>query len=68
MEEIIEKSLVVGGVMVSMGVGNLYSFWHGVLAGGILLFAVALLFLLAELFWPATPGGDLLPSDGGGRS
>ena len=52
MGESIEKSLVVGGALVALGVGNLWGFWLGVLSGGALLFLVAFFVFLASLSAP----------------
>lgn len=53
MSEGVEKSLVVGGALVSLGIGGLAGFWPAVLTGGILLFGVSLLIL----FFAMTHGG-----------
>jgi len=44
-----EKSLVCGGLLMSVGIGNLFGFWVGVIAGGSMLFGVALLVVCVGL-------------------
>lgn len=55
MYEQVEKSLFTGGLLTALGVGNLYGFWHGVLAAGLLLFALAFFLMAVELFTPELP-------------
>ncbi len=49
MHEEVEKSLVVGGLLISLGVGGLAGFWAGVLVAGVLLFGVAFLVFAVAL-------------------
>ena len=60
LEEGIVKSLVVGGLMVTLGAAKVWSFWHGLLIGGTLVFSVALLLLWVELFCPAARAGGAI--------
>lgn len=46
MSDGVEKSLIVGGLLMALGIGGLLGFWPGVLAGGTLLFCVSLLVFL----------------------
>jgi len=50
--EDVEKSLVVGGLLISLGVGGLFGFWPGVLCAGVLLFGVALLVTVVGFWLP----------------
>jgi hypothetical protein len=54
--ETVEKNLTAGGVLISIGVGRVWSFGHALIVGGALLFMVALLLLWVELFAPSTGG------------
>lgn len=70
----VEKSLVVGGMLISLGVGGLFGvlfdstlgFWCGVICAGVLLFGVALLVLVLALKAPTSyrPAGAV-PLEGG---
>jgi len=54
----VEKSLVVGGLLISLGVGGLcgdllggdVGFWCGVLCAGVLLFGVAFVVFAGTVF------------------
>lgn len=70
MSDEVEKSLVVGGLLISFGVGGHAGFWPGVITAGALLFGVALIvFLSALLGWsPIThklSDGSAVPREGG---
>ena len=41
MSDEVEKTLVLGGLLISLGVGGLFGFWCGVIIAGALLFVVA---------------------------
>lgn len=49
LHEEVEKSLVVGGLLISLGVGGCAGFWAGVLVAGVLLFGVAFLVFAVAL-------------------
>jgi len=57
MSDGVEKSLAVGGLLVSLGIGGLLGFWPGVLAGGTLLFCVALIVFVLTMSGPGGGGG-----------
>jgi len=47
--EEVEKNLLYGGLLISLGVGGLFGFWSGVLSSGVLLFGVSLVVLFNAL-------------------
>lgn len=45
----VEKTLILGGILISLGVGGLFGFWWGVVAAGALLFGVAFTVFMSSL-------------------
>ena len=63
----VEKSLVVGGLLISLGVGGLFGFWCGVICAGGLLFGVAFITFLVAIMGAPSPTAQSSFSDDGGR-